>query len=85
MPADENGRGQERDGCHIAPNSGLTKRQLEVLRLMADGLTSKAIAGRLGIAFKTAACHRTRVLQKLHADTTVTAVRRAIREGTIPL
>lgn len=61
----------------------LTKREAEVLCLMADGLTTKDIATRLGITFKTAACHRSRVLQKLGVDSTVTVVRWAIREGLI--
>jgi DNA-binding NarL/FixJ family response regulator len=63
--------------------SMLTKRELEVLHLMADGLTTKAIGARLGVTFKTAACHRGRILQKLGVDSTVTAVRWAIREGLI--
>jgi DNA-binding NarL/FixJ family response regulator len=61
----------------------LTKREMEVLHLMADGLTTKAIAGRLGVTFKTAACHRGRILQKLSVDTTVSAVRWAIRSGFV--
>ncbi len=61
----------------------LTKREVEVLHLMADGLTTKAIGARLGVTFKTAACHRGRILQKLGVDSTVTAVRWAIREGLV--
>src|SRR5690349_2533865 len=52
----------------------LTNRETEVLRLMGEGLTTKAIAGRLNITFKTAACHRSRVLQKLGAPSSVSAV-----------
>jgi DNA-binding NarL/FixJ family response regulator len=63
--------------------SVLTKRELEVLHLMADGLTTKAIGAGLGVTFKTAACHRGRILQKLGVDSTVMAVRWAIREGLI--
>jgi DNA-binding NarL/FixJ family response regulator len=66
-----------------AARSVLTKRELEVLHLMADGLTTKAIGARLGVTFKTAACHRGRILQKLGVESTVTAVRWAIREGLI--
>jgi DNA-binding NarL/FixJ family response regulator len=61
----------------------LTKRELEVLHLMADGLTTKAIATRLGVTFKTAACHRGRILQKLSVESTVSAVRWAIRTGIV--
>jgi DNA-binding CsgD family transcriptional regulator len=61
----------------------LTRRETEVLHLMADGLTTKAIAARLGVTFKTAACHRGRILQKLSVDSTVSAVRWAIRVGIV--
>ncbi|HEY7387039.1 MAG TPA: LuxR C-terminal-related transcriptional regulator [Bryobacteraceae bacterium] len=61
----------------------LTKRELEVLTLMAEGLTTKVIASKLGVTFKTAACHRGRILQKLSVDSTVSAVRWAIRAGIV--
>jgi DNA-binding NarL/FixJ family response regulator len=61
----------------------LTSREIEVLKLMADGLTTKQISKALGIAFKTAACHRYRILDKLGVETTVEAVRWAIRGGII--
>jgi DNA-binding NarL/FixJ family response regulator len=61
----------------------LTKRETEVLLLMADGLTTKAIGVQLGVTFKTAACHRGRILQKLSVESTVSAVRWAIREGLV--
>jgi len=63
----------------------LTSRETEVLRLMADGLTTKEIAVHLNVRFKTAACHRSRILQKLSATSTVTAVRWAIRQGLVPI
>jgi len=64
----------------IAP---LTRRESEVLYLMADGLTTKAIGVKLGVTFKTAACHRGRILNKLGVDSSVLAVRWAIRQGFI--
>ena len=61
----------------------LTKRELEVLYLMADGLETKKIAALLQVSFKTAACHRGRILKKLAVHSTVSAVRWAIREGLV--
>ena len=61
----------------------LTAREIDVLRLMAEGLTTKAIAEQLKVRFKTAVCHRGRVLQKLGVHTTVSAVRWAIRNGVV--
>ena len=43
----------------------LTARELQVLKLITSGLSSKEIAAALGIKFKTAVCHRTRILEKL--------------------
>lgn len=63
--------------------SPLTPREMDVLRLMADGLTTRVIATQLGMRFKTAACHRNRILQKLAVKSTVSAVRWAIRAGLI--
>lgn len=63
--------------------SALTAREIEVLRLLADGFTTRAVAARLEISFKTAACHRYRILQKLGVESTVSAVRWAIRNGIV--
>jgi DNA-binding NarL/FixJ family response regulator len=63
----------------------LTERETEVLKLMAEGLTTKQIATSLGIAFKTAACHRYRILEKLGVKTTVCAIRLAFRIGLVEL
>ena len=68
-------------GQWISKKYPLTKREREVLYLVAEGLTTKEIASRLQITFKTAGCHRERILQKLKVSTTVSAVRWAIREG----
>jgi len=61
----------------------LTAREAEVLRLLADGLTSREIAVRLRIGFKTATSHRNNILTKLGVHSTVSAVRWAIRKGII--
>jgi DNA-binding NarL/FixJ family response regulator len=52
---------------------------------MAEGLTTKEIAARLNMRFKTAACHRSRILQKLNVTSTVSAVRWALRQGVVAL
>ena len=68
---------------YVPDKSVVTAREIEVLRLMADGLTTRAIASQLHVAFKTAACHRYRILQKLGVESTVSAVRWAIRQGIV--
>jgi DNA-binding CsgD family transcriptional regulator len=65
------------------PGTRLTTREVTVLKLMADGLTTKEIAASLGVTFKTVASHRTHILEKLNFHETVLAVRWAIRTGLI--
>ena len=63
--------------------AALTPRELEVLALIALGLSTKSVANSLGIAFKTAACHRYRIGEKLSAHNTADLTRAAIRGGLI--
>ena len=59
----------------------LTSREMEVIRLLIGGFTSKAIAHQLGITSKTAACHRGHILSKFGVHETASLVREAIRAG----
>ena len=61
----------------------LTRRETEVLKCIAEGLSTKELAQMLGITFKTAACHRERIMDKLNAHSSVVLVRYAIRVGLI--
>ncbi len=61
----------------------LTPREREVLQLVAEGKTTKEIAGVLGMAVKTAECHRTRIMAKLEIHETAGLVRFAIRHGMV--
>jgi len=61
----------------------LTDREREVLQLVAEGRTTKQIAGLLGVSVKTAESHRTRIMQKLKIHETAGLVRYAIRRGLI--
>jgi len=61
----------------------LTSRERQVLQLVAEGLTTKEVAGVLGISVKTAESHRGRIMQKLDIHDTAGLVRFAIRQGVI--
>ncbi len=61
----------------------LSPREREVLLLIADGRSTKEIARELGITFKTACSHRTRVLEKLGVHNSVAAMRAAVRAGLL--
>jgi two-component system nitrate/nitrite response regulator NarL len=63
----------------------LTPRETEVLQLLADGLTNKAIAQRLGISDHTVKFHVNAVLGKLGAQSRTEAVVRATRLGLLHL
>ncbi len=60
---------------------GLTPREVEVLTLMADGLSNAQIAARLVVGARTVATHVERVLDKLGAPTRAAAAARAAAEG----
>ncbi|HLH01778.1 MAG TPA: response regulator transcription factor [Bryobacteraceae bacterium] len=63
----------------------LTQRERQVLRMMADGLANKEIAGKLGISDHTAKFHVAQILAKLGAATRTEAVTIAIRRGLVPI
>jgi DNA-binding NarL/FixJ family response regulator len=63
----------------------LTARELEVLAAMADGISNKAIARRLGISFHTAKFHVAAILAKLNADSRTEAVAKAAQLGLVML
>jgi len=61
----------------------LTERERQVLVLIADGKSTKETAARLGISYKTADSHRSRILEKLGVHETASMVRYAIRAGLV--
>jgi DNA-binding CsgD family transcriptional regulator len=63
----------------------LTPRELEVLTLLAEGLSNKAIARRLGISVHTAKFHVAALIDKLDAVGRTDAVAHAARRGVIHL
>ena len=60
--------------------SGLTEREVEVLRLTAQGLTNKEIADRLFISFKTVGTHLSNIFEKTGAVNRTEASAYAIRQ-----
>ena len=62
---------------------GLTAREQEILRLLAEGLLKKEIADALSISVNTVSTHLRRVYDKLHVNTNTGAVAKALREGII--
>lgn len=61
----------------------LTKREREILRLLADGMRNEQVARRLSISPLTVRTHVKNAMNKLEADTRTQAVARALRESLI--
>ena len=63
----------------------LTPREAQVLELVADGLSNKAIAGILGVSDETIKFHLGSILGKLGASNRTDAVRIAVQQGLVTL
>jgi len=74
-------RAGEREADGAGP--ALTAREREVLTLIAEGLTGKAIAEHLGLSPNTVERHRTNIMNKLGLHNRAELVRFAIRERLI--
>lgn len=66
------------------PRTTLTAREREVLGAMSEGLATKAVARKLGIAVKTVENHKLRIFDKLGARTQAQAVALAITHALLP-
>jgi DNA-binding NarL/FixJ family response regulator len=65
------------------PPDPLTSREREVLQLVAEGKSTKEVAQLLGISFKTAESHRTRIMKKTNIHETAGLVRYAVCRGLV--
>jgi len=63
----------------------LTTRQLEILRLIARGETTRSIADGLGLSIKTVEAHRSQIMHRLQIHDVPGLVLFAVREGIIRL
>ncbi|PLX11799.1 MAG: DNA-binding response regulator [Marinilabiliales bacterium] len=66
-------------------NVQLTKRESEILKLFAEGLTNKEIADQLYISIRTVESHKNHIMQKLEFKSTVELVKYAIKNRLIDL
>ena len=63
----------------------LTERELEIVKLVAEGLLNKEIADKLNISIRTVDTHKNNILQKLKLKSSVEIVKYAIRHDLIKL
>jgi DNA-binding NarL/FixJ family response regulator len=69
----------------VSDNEPLSKRELEILKLTAEGLGNKEISDRLFISIRTVESHKNHIMQKLGLKSSVDLVRYAIKSGLINL
>jgi two-component system, NarL family, response regulator NreC len=73
--------------AYLQQNTGesesLTRRELQVLQLVAEGKTTKEIATSLAVSAKTADSHRSNIMHKLNLHSVADLVRYAIRRGLV--
>lgn len=63
--------------------AGLTSREMEVLRLVAEGLTDAQVAERLVLSPRTVQTHLSSIYSKLHVNTRSAATRFAVEHGLV--
>ena len=61
----------------------LTKREIEILLLMADGLSTKQLADKLCLSGNTVSNHRKNMLRKTECKNTAELINKAVKKGVI--
>jgi len=69
-------------GCPLGPGT-LSRREREVLILVAEGLSTREIAGQLALSPRTVETHRARLMSKLQVRRTSQLIRLAVEEGLV--
>lgn len=83
--AEQHGRLGAALGELTSPLDQLSPREIQVLKLVVEGRTSKAIARLLGVLPSTVDTYRSRLMAKLEVNDVPALVRLAIRHGLIEL
>lgn len=78
------GTGPMKEGVPDKDGKSLSPRQAEILKLIAVGLSTKAIAFELKISAKTVDVHKQLIMKRLGETSTTALVRYAIRTGLVP-
>jgi LuxR family transcriptional regulator, maltose regulon positive regulatory protein len=81
LPTPQAGRGE--DSPAAAESGGLTRREIEVLRLVAAGLSNQMLAERLFVSEHTVHRHVANIMSKLSVSTRAAAVAQAARLGLL--
>jgi DNA-binding NarL/FixJ family response regulator len=68
---------------HQNGTGSLTRVEREVVRMLCNGYTNKAVAGELGIGLRTAEAHRSNIMNKLRAKSLADLVLYGVRNGVV--
>ena len=68
-----------------SPFTLLSAREREVLQLLAEGLRTKEISGKLGLSVKTVETHRKKIMEKIGITSIAGLTRYAVKEGLVSL
>ena len=71
--------------AEVEPYDHLTSREREILKLIAEGHTSREIADRLFISLKTVLGHRTKIMEKLDIHNRTELIKYALRKGLVSM
>ena len=74
-----------RHQAEVEPYDRLTAREREILKLIADGHTSREIAGMLFLSIKTVQGHRTKIMEKLDIHNRTELMKYAMRKGLVSI
>ena len=75
--------GKPMEKSNFSKMNSLTKREVEILKLIAEGLSNKEIGEQLFIAVSTVETHRKALMEKLEVNKVTALVRIAVQEGLV--
>lgn len=61
----------------------LTKRQLQIVKMIARGMSSKEIALQLGLSNRTVEVHRYNILRKTNSKNSITAIQKVLLSNNV--
>lgn len=75
--------GKPMEKSNFSKMNSLTKREVEILKLIAEGLSNREIGEQLFIAVSTVETHRKALMEKLEVNKVTALVRIAVQEGLV--
>ena len=76
-------KAKDKEPENLNPENSLSKREIEILKLFAEGNSNPQIAGKLFISTRTVESHKNHIMQKLSLKSTVDLVKFAIKHQII--